>query len=41
LGKETEDPKKAVAEADVVVTDTWVSIGKEKEKKTNFIVFRS
>lgn len=31
--KETVNPKKAVENADIVVTDTWVSMGNEKEKK--------
>ncbi|MDP2860349.1 MAG: ornithine carbamoyltransferase, partial [bacterium] len=38
-GKETENPKEAVRNADVVVTDTWVSMGNEKEKKTRLKVF--
>ncbi len=39
MGKETRDPKEAVKDADVVVTDTWVSMGDEKEKKTRLKVF--
>ena len=38
---ETYDPKEAVEGADVVVTDTWVSMGDEKEKKTRLKVFPS
>ena len=33
------DPADAVADADVVVTDTWVSMGKEEEKATRVAVF--
>ena len=39
MGKETRDPKEAVKDTDVVVTDTWVSMGDEKEKKTRLKVF--
>jgi ornithine carbamoyltransferase len=34
-----QDPRDAVAGADVVVTDTWVSMGKEEEKETRVAVF--
>jgi ornithine carbamoyltransferase len=33
------DPNEAVAGADVVVTDTWVSMGKEDEKAERIAVF--
>lgn len=36
---ETNDPKEAIGGADVVVTDTWVSMGDEKEKKIRLKVF--
>jgi len=36
---ETIDPKKSVINADVVVTDTWVSMGSEKEKIKRLKVF--
>jgi len=36
---ETSDPKKAMEGADVVVTDTWVSMGNEAEKKKRLKVF--
>lgn len=36
----TEDPLEAVQGADVVYTDTWVSMGDEKEKETRLRVFR-
>jgi ornithine carbamoyltransferase len=34
-----QDPREAVSGADVVVTDTWVSMGKEEEKATRVAVF--
>lgn len=39
MGKETKDPKEAIKNADIVVTDTWISMGDEKEKKTRLKVF--
>jgi ornithine carbamoyltransferase len=36
----TADPAEAVTGADVVVTDTWVSMGKEDEKATRVAAFR-
>jgi len=36
---ETTDPKKAVNKADVVITDTWTSMGKEAEKKKRIKIF--
>lgn len=37
--KVTEDPASAVKDSDVVVTDTFISIGKEEEKATREAVF--
>lgn len=37
---ETSDPKRAVQDADVVYTDTWVSMGVEKEKQKRLAAFR-
>jgi ornithine carbamoyltransferase len=34
------DPKEAATDADVLVTDTWVSLGLEKEKKQRIKVFK-
>jgi ornithine carbamoyltransferase len=39
MGRETIDPKKAIKDADVVVTDTWVSMGEEREKKRRLKIF--
>jgi ornithine carbamoyltransferase len=36
----TSDPKDAVAEADVVYTDTWVSMGQEEEKARRVAEFK-
>lgn len=38
--KLTHDPKEAVTNADVVYTDTWISMGDEKEKSKRLKVFR-
>lgn len=35
----TEDPVKAVSGADVVITDTWVSMGQEREKQERINIF--
>jgi ornithine carbamoyltransferase len=37
---ETNDPKVAVKNVDVVVTDTWVSMGDEKEKDKRMKIFK-
>jgi ornithine carbamoyltransferase len=37
----TKDPKEAVKEADIVYTDVWVSMGKEKEHEKMVRVFKS
>lgn len=37
---ETDNPKEAVKNADVVYTDTWVSMGDEKEYKKRLEVFK-
>ena len=39
LGVEITDPQKAVKNADVVITDTWVSMGLESEKEKRLKIF--
>ena len=35
----TDDPKAAIAGADVVITDTWISMGQEAEKEARLALF--
>lgn len=37
---ETDNPKEAVGKADVVYTDTWISMGDEKSKKKRLKIFK-
>lgn len=37
---ETENPEEAVSDADVVVTDTWISMGDEAEKEKRLKIFQ-
>lgn len=37
--REITDPKKAALKADVIITDTWVSMGNEKEKRKRLKIF--
>lgn len=37
--KITEDPKEAVLDADIIYTDVWTSMGREKEKKERRRIF--
>jgi len=39
--KLTKDPKEAVREADIVYTDVWASMGKEKEREERLKIFKS
>lgn len=36
----TNDPKEAIKDADVIYTDTWVSMGMEKEKEERLKIFK-
>ena len=36
----TSDPELAVQEADVIYTDTWISMGQESEKAQRLMVFQ-
>ncbi|MFA6080966.1 MAG: ornithine carbamoyltransferase [Patescibacteria group bacterium] len=36
---ETNDPKKAALNADIIYTDTWISMGDEKEKEKRLNIF--
>ncbi len=36
---ETDDPKKAADNADVIYTDTWISMGDEEEKQKRLKIF--
>jgi ornithine carbamoyltransferase len=38
--KVTNDPIEAVREADIIYTDVWASMGKEKEHKDRMMVFK-
>lgn len=38
---ETTDPKEAAKDADVVYTDTWVSMGSEEEKEQRLKIFKT
>lgn len=38
---ETDDPKKAADNADVIYTDTWISMGDEEEKQKRLKIFPS
>jgi len=35
----TDDPKAAISGADVVITDTWISMGQEAEKEARLALF--
>ena len=38
---QTDDPKEAARDADIVYTDTWVSMGSEEEKEQRLKIFKS
>jgi ornithine carbamoyltransferase len=38
--KLTHDPKEAIKNADIVITDTWISMGEEKEAKIRDRIFK-
>ena len=37
---ETDDPKEAVKDADIVYTDSWISMGDEREKEERLKIFK-
>jgi ornithine carbamoyltransferase len=37
---QTTDPKNAVKDVDVVITDTWTSMGREEEKEQRLKIFK-
>ena len=37
---QTENPQEAVTDADIVYTDTWISMGDEKEKENRLTIFK-
>ncbi len=41
IGKYTDSPKEAIKNADIVYTDTWVSMGDEAEKDKRLKVFKN